>query len=205
MSDLGPPIRVHLIRHGQTSASTAGLLSGAGSAPGASLDSIGRMQLGRLRRALAEPDWAVRVVSPLARARESLATLTDKMLQVDPRWAEANFGAWEGRSIAEVRRLWPGRWERALVDPAAAPPNGESFTEVQRRVLAAWQDLLAGSQPGQSVLVGTHLTPIRAVLAQVLQLPYSAVLAIAPAPGTKTVIDVWQDGGVRIETLGAVE
>lgn len=205
VSDLGPPLRIHLVRHGTTEQTSQGLLVGAGSAPGPGLSSTGREQVARLRDCLLPRSMDVQVTSDLARARESIALLSDRSPDIDPRWAEAHFGSWEGLAVAEVRRLWPGRWENTLLNPGAAPPNGESWNDVSDRVQEAWLELVGKVEPGQSALVCTHLTPIRAVLAKLLKLGYPEVTAVEPRPGTQTVIEVWQDGGFRLVALGSVD
>src|ERR1700685_2479429 len=52
----------------------------------------------------------------------------------------------------------------AMADPEAAPPGGESFTDVSARVTAALDRVLA-ARAGQTVLIVSHVTPIKMLIA----------------------------------------
>jgi len=133
-----------LVRHGRTSANTAGVL--AGWTPGVSLDDTGRGQAEAVGDRIAKAGITVaRIVSsPLERCRETAALLAARAapgipLEVDERLGECHYGAWTGRSIKELAEepLW-----RVVQDqPSAARfPDGEDFpgetmSGMQARVL----------------------------------------------------------------------
>src|SRR5688572_10722389 len=90
-----------------------------------------------------DPDWATyRILSsPLGRARMTAAILfPDAEIGVDSRLIEMDFGAWEGKRLAELRAD-PAEDAAAREDLGLdfKAPEGESPREVQARI----QPLLA--------------------------------------------------------------
>src|SRR6185312_7036467 len=95
-------------------------------------------------------------------------------VQVDEDLREVDFGAWEGLTFAEVRKKWPDEMAAWWADPAVAPPDGESFLDAQRRVVAARERVLA-TYPEDTVLVVSHVTPIKLLVQLALEAPLSAL------------------------------
>jgi probable phosphoglycerate mutase len=129
MSVSGP--RVVLVRHGATEWSVTGQHTGRTDLP---LTDEGRDQAKRLAGRLARERFALVLVSPLARARET-ARLTgfaigekDSVAEVDPDLAEWDYGEYDGRTAADIRRDRPGwtPWEGGY-------PGGETLDELAAR------------------------------------------------------------------------
>ncbi|HET9067031.1 MAG TPA: histidine phosphatase family protein [Amaricoccus sp.] len=102
------------------------------------------------------------VSSPLRRCTalaEALARHLALPLALDPRWAELDFGAWEGRPWDEIPRAELDAWAGDLLH--ARPHGGESVAMLAARVAAA----IAACPAGERTLVVTHAGPIRAALA----------------------------------------
>ena len=109
-----------------------------------SINEAGRRQAEALRRRLAPVAFDRVVTSPLFRARETAAILAGRMpVEADPRLAEMDYGAWEGRTYADIDaadRAFRGEW---LEHPdTLACPDGESGDDVAVRVMSFLQDLL---------------------------------------------------------------
>ena len=111
------------------------------------------------------------VASDLLRCRalaEALAKRNGAALELDPRWREQAFGAWEGRRWDEVDgRAYLESWMEL------APPGGEGIREVLTRVTAAMAEVDAGA------VVVTHAGPIRCALAVARGLSLDEAFAIA--------------------------
>ena len=124
MSVRGP--RIHLVRHGATEWSVSGQHTGR---TDISLSDAGRQQAGRLRSRLARERFALVLVSPLARARET-ARITGfgDVAEVDPDLAEWDYGAYDGLTAVEIRRERPGwtPWQGGFL-------GGETVEEVAAR------------------------------------------------------------------------
>ncbi|GII32192.1 histidine phosphatase family protein [Planotetraspora mira] len=94
-----------------------------------------------------------------------------------PQLRDCDFGAWRGRTLADVQAADPDGVSRWLADPAAAPHGGESVADVIDRA-AGW---LTGLPPGRVVAV-THPSVIRAVIVHALGTPPAAFWRIDVEP-----------------------
>ena len=74
------------------------------------------------------------------------------------------FGAWDGLTFGEVRERFPDEVQRWLGSLDVAPGGGESFREVEARVLAGLDRVLE-RYAGRTVLVVSHVTPIKTLVA----------------------------------------
>jgi broad specificity phosphatase PhoE len=145
-----PPL--YYIRHGETDWNREGRLQGQREIP---INANGRAQarrcgeiLGDLtaREPQAPPDF---VSSPLGRARETMELvrtalgLDPQSYRLDERLTEISFGAWEGFTIPELRRVSPEAVAAREQDKwGFAPPGGESYAQMSQRV-RGWYDALA--------------------------------------------------------------
>ena len=133
----GEPTATLLLRHGQTPMSVQKRYAGLTDAP---LTDTGVRQAAAAAKRLAPAGIDAIVASPLqrtVRTAEEVAAVTGVPVLTDEGFRETDFGAWEGLTFAEVRERWPSEVTTWLADPSAAPPRGESFTQVSERVTAA--------------------------------------------------------------------
>ncbi|KPG92397.1 histidine phosphatase family protein [Pseudomonas sp. MYb2] len=86
--------------------------------------------------------------------------------RVDEALRDCDWGNWHGRSIKDLQTTQAQALQAWLTDPHAAPPGGESVTDLATRV-AAWLQSLQ-TTPGHVVAI-THPYIVRAVLMQVMQ------------------------------------
>ena len=160
----GGPTRLLLLRHGQTELSRQRRYSGRGDPE---LTDTGRRQAADAARYLADKRGISAVISsPLQRAHATATAAADALgltVAVDPDLIETDFGEWEGLTFPEAAERNPevhGRWLR---DTSLAAPGGESFDEVQHRVQRA-RDRIVAEHSGTTVLVVSHVTPIKTLL-----------------------------------------
>jgi probable phosphoglycerate mutase len=148
-------VRILLIRHGRTDWNEQGRLQGRADIP---LSPCGRAQVIRwqLPGGWADARW---LSSPLRRATETAALLTSRPVEIEPRLVEMDWGAWEGRTLAELRAEAP---EAMAANEARGldfrPPGGESPREVRDRLESLMADLTG------HVICVTHKGVIRAAL-----------------------------------------
>jgi broad specificity phosphatase PhoE len=123
--------------------------------------------------------WVRIISSPLLRCAafaEVLASHLQLPLYLEPRLRELDFGAWEGRTSTELLQHERPALLRFWADPVRyPPPQGETLTQLQTRVLAAWRELRAGPQP---VLIISHGGPMRIILGHLQGLPLQRLLAL---------------------------
>ena len=82
-----------------------------------------------------------------------------------PELREVDLGAWEGRSYDEVREQFREIYERRGVKFAStAPPCGESFEEMQRRTVPAFEKIAAAHESG-NILIVAHGGAIWSIIA----------------------------------------
>ncbi|MCV7385272.1 bifunctional RNase H/acid phosphatase [Mycolicibacter longobardus] len=160
----GTATRLLLLRHGQTELSVHRRYSGRGNPP---LTDIGRRQADAAADYLAQRGGISAIISsPLQRCRDTAgaaAKLLGLDATVDEDLTETDFGAWEGLTFAEAAERDPELHRRWLKDTSTEPPGGESFDAVQQRVLRA-RDRIIAEHSGTTVLVVSHVTPIKTML-----------------------------------------
>jgi probable phosphoglycerate mutase len=204
-ADLGVPTTLQLVRHGVTQHSVEHRFSGLhGEDPG--LIELGRRQAEAAAEELARRGGTdVLVTSPLRRTRETAVILGEALGLPEPivvdGLAEADFGAWDALTYAEVKQRWPDELAAWLASTEVAPPGGESFADVRRRVEQARLDLLARF-PRQRVLVVSHVTPIKVLVQQVLEAPSASAYRFELAPCSLTTIAWWADGVSSVFGMG---
>ena len=205
-ADLGAPTALLLVRHGRTALTEQQRFSGGGGAdPG--LSDAGRRDAERAAAFLAVPGaWpdvgpvAHVVCSPLARARETAAIVGARLgrpPRPDAAWAEIRFGAWDGYTPAEVAERWPAELRAWQGSTTVAPPGGESPADLVVRVRAA-RARLVGAHPGETLVVVTHLAPVRAVVQEALDAGPAALWRTRIEPCSVTAVRYWRDGGVEV-------
>ena len=189
----GEPTVTLLLRHGQTPMSVQKRYAGRTDAP---LTDTGVRQAAAAAKRLAPAGIDAIVTSPLRRAvrtAEEVAAATGVPVLADDGFRETDFGAWEGLTFAEVRERWPSEVTRWLADPDVAPPGGESFAAVSERVTAALHRVLA-ERECQTVLIVSHVTPIKTLVAAALLAPPAALFRMYLDVAALGQIDWYADG-----------
>jgi ribonuclease H / adenosylcobalamin/alpha-ribazole phosphatase len=206
--DLGVPTTLVLLRHGETAHTREKRFSGSGGDdPPLSVDgqAQARASAERLGVVLGTgPDAVVAVVSsPLQRARQTaevVAGLLGVPMEVDDDLAECNFGAWEGKTFAEVEEQWPAELTAWLASTAVPPPRGESFDQVLQRVRAARERLLTRAH-ARTVVVVSHVTPIKTLVLLALEAPARAAYRMELAPASLSTVLWFDDGNASVRSL----
>jgi broad specificity phosphatase PhoE len=189
----GEPTVTLLLRHGQTPMSVQKRYAGRSDV---SLTDAGVQQAAASAKRLASAGLGVIVTSPLLRTvqtAQEVAAVTGAAVVTDDGFRETDFGAWEGLTFAEVRERWPAELAEWLADPEVAPPGGESFTDVSARVIAALHRVLA-ARAGQRVLIVSHVTPIKTLVAAALLAPPAALYRMHLDVAALCEIDWYPDG-----------
>ncbi|GAA1282923.1 alpha-ribazole phosphatase [Pseudonocardia aurantiaca] len=169
-----------LVRHGQTIWHAENRYAGISDVP---LSDTGRAQIRALADwARAHPHDAV-VCSPVSRARATAGPVAEALglePEVVPDLREVDFGAAEGRTLAELRESDPAAVERFVADPARNPfPGAEPPGAAAERVLAALRGVTERHR-GESVLVVGHNTALRLALCTWLGIPVARYREVFP-------------------------
>jgi broad specificity phosphatase PhoE/ribonuclease HI len=190
-----------LLRHGQTPLSTERRFAGRSDIP---LTDIGQRQAAAAAARLAERGGInVIVTSPLRRTRrtaEAVAETTGAPVVVEDDLVETDFGKWEGLSFAEAGAQDPDHLKAWLGGADVAPPGGESFAAAGRRVLGALDRLLA-AYPEQTVLIVSHVTPIKTILCRALLAPPAALFRIHLDVASLCEVNWFADGPAVVRSM----
>ena len=196
-AELRPPIvTVVLVRHGRSTANTAGIL--AGRTPGVNLDDYGQGQAAAISDRLAGTRFDRLISSPLERCRQTLAPFSASSglpVEIDDRFAEVDYGDWSGRELKDLGA--EPLWRTVQQHPSAAVfPGGEGLAAVSARAAAAIRDIRGSAghqtqnqaQQNQTVLVCSHGDVIKSILADALGMHLDAFQRIVVAPASISVI-----------------
>ncbi|WP_374226915.1 histidine phosphatase family protein [Streptomyces sp. JJ38] len=193
-----------LLRHGETLLTPGRRLSGSGGTnPG--LSPAGRRQAQATADALARRgDIEAVVTSPMRRCRETAHAVAECLglsVRAERDLREADFGAWEGLTFAEVRERYPDDLSAWLGSPESPPSGaGETMQQVTRRV-AAVRDGLVARHAGATVLVVSHVGPLRTLIRLALQAPPHTVFRMEVAAASLSAVTYDADGTATVETL----
>ena len=192
-TETGPPTTLLLVRHGNTPLSGTRFSGRADP----ELTDDGRAQARAVAGRLSgTEDVAAVIASPLRRTRQTAAPIAAVLgveVGTDDGLIETDFGRWDGRTFAEVAAEWPAERAAWMADPAVAPPGGESVNQVARRVRRT-RDRLLAAYPGGTVVVVSHVTPIKLLLCAALGAPASSVFRMHLDTASLSTVDWYPDG-----------
>lgn len=189
-----------LLRHGHTEHSAARRFSGRNDL---ALNELGQREAAAAAQRLIGAGIAAIVASPLRRTRQTadvVAAVLDLPVVEDADLAETDFGAWEGLTLAEARAAHPAELAAWTGSTDVAPPGGESFGAVARRVRRARLRLLS-AYPGQDLLVVSHVTPIKLIVAAALGVGPEVMFRFQLDPAGLTVVGWQEDGSAIVRRL----
>jgi ribonuclease H / adenosylcobalamin/alpha-ribazole phosphatase len=197
-SPKGSPTTLILVRHGVTAHTAEKRFSGGLGSSNPGLTDEGRDQV----RATAEwlkpiaDDVDVVVSSPVRRTLESAEIVGEVLghpLEVEEGFAEMEFGTWDGLTFAEVAEQYKDEMDLWLGSLDHAPGGGESFRAVEKRVLAA-RDRVVSAHSGKTIVVMSHVTPIKTLVAHALDAPLLSVYRMELAPASVSVLTYFEGG-----------
>lgn len=200
-ADMGAPATFVLLRHGETPLTPQKRFSGSGGSD-PSLSDIGREQAEKVAAALARRGTVQAVVaSPLARTRETAGIVAARLgldVAVEEGLRETDFGAWEGLTFGEVRERHPEDLNAWLASPDVEPTGGgESFAATAARVAQARDKLLAAYR-GRTVLLVTHVTPIKTLIRLALGAPPEALYRMELSAASLSAVAYYADGNASV-------
>ncbi len=175
-----------IVRHGQTAANAEGRLLGRADPP---LNKLGERQARAVAQMLPTPTRVI--ASPLQRATATAAAF-GLPVEIDDRWVELDYGELDGRPAALVE---PELWRRWRSDLTFSPTAGESLVDLGRRVQDACVEI-ADAAAGGTVVVVTHVSPIKATIAWALQVSDAIAWRMYVEDASVSRIDIESHGPV---------
>ena len=193
-----------MVRHGRTP-TTGKVLPGR--AAGLHLADSGKAEAEAVAKRIAEIKGVSAIyASPLERARETAAPISKilgQKVNIHKGLLECDFGDWTGAQLTALMKK--PEWTTVQKAPSTFRfPNGESFTEMQQRMVSALDDIRA-KHPGGIVVCVSHADPIKAAVAhamgthidlfQRIVISTCSVSAVAYSPSGPVVLTVNSTGG----------
>ena len=202
------PTMILMVRHGRTP-TTGKVLPGR--AKGLHLSDDGIAEAKRVAERIAEMKKVAAIyASPLERTRETAAPIAKALglnVVTHKGLLECDFGDWTGASLSSLMKK--KEWTTVQRAPSSFRfPDGESFTEMQTRMVSTL-DEIRRAHPGKVVVCVSHADPIKAALAhamgthldlfQRIVVSTCSVSAVAYADTGPVVLTVNSTGGSLAE------
>jgi broad specificity phosphatase PhoE/ribonuclease HI len=198
-----PPTQLIFLRHGETPHTVDKRFSGSGGAdPALSETGVAQAQAAAQYLSKIGPVDAV-ISSPMLRARQTADAVAGALglaVVVNDGWVECSFGDWDGFTFAEVQEKWPEQLNAWMESTSVAPPGGESFDACARRARSA-RDSMLTAYPGKTVVVVSHVTPIKLMVRGVLQAPMTSLFRMELRPASITEIHWYADGLASLKSF----
>jgi len=196
-----------LVRHGVTEHTTGKRFSGGLASANPGLSDEGRLQAAATGAWLGPHAGTIDllVASPVRRTRETAeviaAALGVEAIVEEPGFAEMEFGAWDGLTFLEVAEQHAEDMEAWFGNLDHQPGGGESFRAVEKRVLAA-RDRLLDEHAGKTIVVVSHVTPIKTIVLETLGSPLDSLFRLELVPASVTVVSYFEGPtGERVASL----
>ena len=143
--------------------------------------------------------------SPLERAQETAEPIAKALgcdLVTDDGLIEMDIGEWTGMSLKDAAKR--PEWSTIQRYPSGFRfPDGESFTEMQARMVTTI-DRLRAAHPGQLVVAVSHAEPIRALVTHALGSHLDMFQRVVASPASVTVI-AYGESGPTVLTVNATD
>ena len=212
MGDRGDITRFVLLRHGQTQMSVDKQYSGH---TDVELTEHGQKQALAAAQALASRGikFDAIVASPLARCQQTAKAAAQALgideIETIEDLIELDFGQWEGESFHAVDKHDGRRLQEWMNDSSVECPDGESLQQLHRRVRQVRKQLQK-RYPGKTLLVVTHVNPIKSFIRQALDGNAAVFEKVFLGLASISDVEFWPDGSLvrcvnDIGHLGALE
>lgn len=152
--------------------------------------------------------WQPRVVytSPMGRCvatGRAIANACGVSSETLPELIDFNYGAWQWRTVEEVRAAWPDLLASWYATPHLVRfPEGEALQDLVARTADALR-MAIERHPDETVVMVGHETANRAILLQLLDQPLSAYWRFAQEPCAINEIEI-AGGVVRVRCVNDV-
>jgi broad specificity phosphatase PhoE len=195
--------RIILVRHGETALTQQGRYSGRGD-PELTDEGQAQAMAAAGRVAGLSRDVTAVLTSPLRRCVRTAELIAAEVggvpVTVTEDLIECDFGQWEGLTFGEVQERWPREMQAWLSSTSVAPPGGESFQAVAKRVRGALATIVKSHAGGVVVLV-SHVTPIKLILRDALAAGDAFLHRLYLDAAGVSTMDVWPDGNVAVRSV----
>ncbi|MFZ5595011.1 MAG: histidine phosphatase family protein [Pseudomonadota bacterium] len=164
--------RIIYVRHGKTDFPLDRIYCDDAEDP--VLNDEGKHQAAHAAELLRHEKIGLIIASPSNRTwmtAEAVANITGAPLEANAELKERRFGIWEGLFFHEIERDYPELYQEWKQNQSAfKPEGGESVYDLLARVKTVIGELIT-QHPGKTIVVASHVGPIRVCLTDALKMP----------------------------------
>jgi len=195
-----PGCRVYLFRHGETANAHQICMNGHFDV---ALSDTGLEQSRQLAEALKDQSLAAVYSSDLQRTHDGARLIAEHhglKPVAHPELRELSFGEWEGKSLAELSKQFPGEMDKRIKQTELfRADGGETFQELHDRVIPKFMEITT-SHPNETIAFVCHGGVNRAILAHLLGFPIANLFRISQSFAAVNIIQFYKDQ-VLVELL----
>ncbi len=179
---------IYLLRHGEIESDGTRRFIGRTDPP---LNAEGRNQARIWRDLLSETPFTGIFCSDLARSADTARIISENRTERPQQLAdlrEIDLGEWDGLAMAQIRTQHPDAWRKRGEELASfRPPGGESFGDLQARVIRVF-DRVAEKSMGD-VLIAAHAGVNRVLLCRLLSIDLAHLFRLGQDYACLNLID----------------
>jgi len=199
-----PGCRILLFRHGETANSKEVCFNGHYDV---GLSKRGQKQFQHWAEILKQESFKSVYSSDLQRTRNS-AQFIGQQQGLEPvtfsELRELSFGTWEGMSVSEVERTYPGQMKERMKSVATFQADGgETYPQLQARVIPKFEEIVA-RHPNDQIIMVCHGGVNRVILGHLLSIPIDKIFRINQDYAALNVIQYYDHEPV-VEYIGNAE
>ena len=191
--------RIYLLRHGKTEGFAK--KSYVGGMTDIALSDEGKRQAMAWRRHFEKRQPETVYSSGMARTTETARIVSGKNVAdifIIEDLREICLGDWEGHTMESIREKFPEEWRlRGENLEAFRPPGGESFSDLARRVVPAFEKI--AKTPCEEIMIVAHAGVNRVILAMIEGIGLNDLLKI---PQDYAALNTLEVSGGRIRVSG---
>jgi probable phosphoglycerate mutase len=192
---------VYLLRHGDSRQDNVKRYIGQ---KDTTLNDMGRKQALYWQEKLSTTPFRAAFSSDLHRSRETLRIIMDGRAVEStslPGLREISLGRWDGVPMEDIRINLPADYENRGSDPVAhRPPEGESFAELQGRIIPLFENIVRDRE-GAVLMVG-HAGVNRVLLCHLLGMPLKNLFRLGQDYGCLNVL-VGENGKFSVRSINS--
>ncbi len=197
-------LTLHMVRHGDTAQAAEGIFCGDLD-PALTVTGLAQAErVGVIARSLG---LTALYCSPKQRARMTAAAVARSCgLEpvIDDGLREIAYGAWEGRTEAEVKQNDPDAYDAWRTDPSlVSPPGGESAFAIAARALPVVLRARREHPQGR-VMVVSHKATVRVIVAALLGMPLGRFRSHVACPTASITSFEFGERGPMLVRVGDV-
>ena len=190
------PTRLYLVRHGELVTSKEWRYVGQ---MDVELNETGKKQIQNLSSRLSSEQIEMIFSSDLTRTIESAEIIGNKLEIINEpisELREINLGVWEGLTLEEIEESFPEDLVKRSEDiKDFRIINGESFSDVKKRVIPKLKDIIEGNV-SKRILVIAHGGVNRIIIADALGLDINNIPRLEQNYACLNIIDYYKSGPV---------